>query len=121
MDAEPREQITRQTGVIPYRIDARSTCASSRDRLFWCDFEFQAGRDDFVSPMQGFIKVSLAADPDRFQVLDKRWRRHARAPENWPCITGYVRRSQPLPNPVGFSAASDSAKSRWTADNFATQ
>eukprot|EP00973_Karenia_brevis_P077880 10821094-Karenia_brevis.AAC.1 len=48
MDLAPMRAISKELGVLPFRINADKCCLFSRDRLHWCNFPFLPTDADVV-------------------------------------------------------------------------
>ena len=121
MDEAPMRQISAALSCKPLRIEAGAWLACTRPRLYWCNWEMvtQAGESILHSPHVSTLLLPRAQDVTN--ILEEGWVRHRNLENNFRCATGYRPARQPPPRPVGLVGASQSAKARWTADDFATQ
>eukprot|EP00973_Karenia_brevis_P052923 7356270-Karenia_brevis.AAC.1 len=100
MDPWPLQQISRELGVIPYSINAASTSAFSRNRLFWTNVALDPQEGESLQAKPDMVSFDLAEDETRFGILEQGWQWHARRPHSLPCVTGFQRRERPLARPV---------------------
>ena len=120
MDVDAMDQVSRTLSCTPLRINAGRVCGASRDRLYWINWEFCPRRGEELTHGEHFTEITLlpAKQPEW---ISPGWHLHRDFPGLLPCITGYVRKDKPFTKPVGLGKASNTARSRWESDNFATQ
>eukprot|EP00973_Karenia_brevis_P047349 6573632-Karenia_brevis.AAC.1 len=66
MDSLPLQQISRELGVVPYNINAASTSAFSRDRLFWTNVALDPQDGESLQAEPDMVSFMLAEDDTRF-------------------------------------------------------
>eukprot|EP00973_Karenia_brevis_P030121 4151231-Karenia_brevis.AAC.1 len=70
MDLAPMRAISKELGVLPFRINADKCCLFSRDRLYWCNFPFLATDAETIREGPDYITIVLEEDPYRWDVLE---------------------------------------------------
>ena len=120
MDENIIESISNTLDCVPFLLDARGLSAASRKRLWWMNLDFVTVKHEEILRARTLAEVKLIEFPNRYAVLDEGTEFDSEFSGVFPCITGWVRRSKPLPAPVGIATASALAKDRWRAEKIAT-
>ena len=122
MQKDPRETLSRTLGCSPALVDVKYTCGASRPRLFWTDFPIKPSSDEQLHESQQIRELEMVPDPDRFDFWDEGFQAHPQLKGNFPCIVGWVPKSEQPDgrNTRGFATASREALQRWKDDEWSS-
>ena len=122
MDREDRRIMSEAVGEIPYKINASGVALANRPRLYWCDWELQAGAGIQVtlnpeSSWGDFHEVSLSATLDASDYLEPGWKlQHEH--QRLPTFTTSRPASTPGRRPAGLEHCDQADQARWSNDQY---
>lgn len=118
MDAAARDEISRELGMWPLRVDSEAMVPMSRPRFVWTNLETVDTESMWVEEKRCFSQVHFLSNPvDSLAWLEPGCSQ-LEGPIVYPTCMRAIVRARPPERPVGWSRCSDEELMRWRQDQF---
>ena len=121
MTGANRKRFSKELGTVPYLLDAREFGDMRRPWLYWTSWPLRSDDRCTILKHADYFEVRLTFQgPPAGHWVEAGWHRDGEA--TWMCtLTRRLPKKTFPDNAVGLGSASETAKARWQADNYAFQ